>query len=442
MNSLITCVNSFAKLAEAVRSGNACIPITNLSGGNDLMSDVCSSSLVVGGGECELRVRSLPPPNEAALMDSLIRDQDSNKSISELHCVLDGTLHTAIKHVGFTSSYNSMGHGTTRHFWLNSINLLDVECVDGSSSHISMVSKIARSKLNFENLKRTTKTECSLERETGMIIDSFGFGGDVSPYRYTIKRDGDDLEIVVKLIEGEFSISAEFDQEFMDALILCLNWINGGHPYIYYSKHEREESTVACTVHPLRQDPQCCLRLVRPKLGVNGAEKIMECGIRFFSVDSPLSEDLILFLWQYRDTTSEGPITYSKLLQACTLLEGVIGLTLRHSMGLSPKDIDILRMPGNTDGRKRTSNAGERFYHAGLHLGFDWVQEVEPVVTNWKSIRNSLAHGNLSDIKKQTPHAFFDSYDQMIQAFNAIVLRLIGYKGQVAMDGGIYAAPT
>lgn len=66
---------------------------------------------------------------------------------------------------------------------------------------------------------------------------------------------------------------------------------------------------------------------------------------------------------------------------------------------------------------------------------------VEPVVTNWKSIRNSLAHGNLSDIKKQTPDAFFDSYDQMIQAFNAIVLRLIGYKGRVVMDGDRYAVP-
>ena len=442
MNRLITRVESFAKLAEAIRSGNACIPVTNLRNGNDAMSEVYSSLFVAEGDDCELQVRSLPEPNELAFMRSWGRDRELGKSILELNCDLDGVIHAVVKDVYFKSSSHSMGHGTTRNFSFSSIDLSDSETdsAEGPSSFISMVSKIARSELIFENLTRITKTECSLEGETGTTMDCFGFGGDVSPYRYTIKQDGSDLEILVKLIDKETSPSAESDRKFMDALILCFNWINGGHPYTYFSTHERGESLIAATAQPLQKHPRCAPRLVRPKFAVRQAANIMECGIQFFRNDSPLASDLVLFLWQYRDATSEGPLSYSMLLQACTLLEGVIGLTLRHAMGLSPKDIDRLRMPGSNENRKRISTAGERFYHASIFLNFDWVQEVEPVFNNWKAIRNSLAHGNLSIIGSQTADGFFDSYDQMIQAFNAIVLRLIGYGGQIAMNDGRYAA--
>jgi hypothetical protein len=168
------------------------------------------------------------------------------------------------------------------------------------------------------------------------------------------------------------------------------------------------------------------------------AAAIMESGIRFFSTESDLAKDLRLFLWQYRDATAEGSITMGQLLLACSLLEGLIGLTLRHPMSLGESAIAELPSPDPSNNRKGTAEA--RFHHASRHLGFDWNTQVEPVFRTWKDIRNALAHGNLAEMEEHPGGKLIDCYCQIIQAFNAITLRLIGYKGGVLMDKGWFAA--
>lgn len=441
MQNLITSVISLEDLAVAVRSGNACIPITKLTGGDARFPDPCFGSLVVEGDDFELRVRSYPLASQLAVMESLMLEKELRQSVAELHCVLDGHLSVVISHVVGGDSNRSMTHGTTGNYEFNSVAAVQEHRKNDIASEILMIAKVARSELHFKNLELTTTTECSLEGEIGNSWKIDSFGGDIPPYRYKIQQKDDDLLIVVKLLPDESSPSSEADKKFMDALILSLNWINGGHPYAYYSAHQRDGSLIENSVKPIQISPQCRALLVRPKFGAPEAEKVMECGTRFFSAETPLSKDLGLFLWQYRDATAEGAITLSMLLQSSTLLEGVVGLTLRHSMSLDEKAIDALRMPAAPPGPKRRSSAKEKLYHAGYHLGFDWDKELDAVFKTWKKVRDALAHGNLAELNRHNPNMILDSYRQVIQVFNAITLRLIGYKGQIKIDDGWYSVP-
>ena len=441
MSKLITSIRSIETLAEAVRSRNACIPITKVSGGDARVPNPCFGVLVVDGDDSEMRLRSGPLANEVALMDSVMLHQDASDLIPELHCVLDGYLEVNVRNLVECSGDHCVRHGVTSHFVFNEMVAADVNCENGLASDVGMVSKIARSKLHFNNLLLTSTSECSLEGELGNSWQRDGFGGDVSPYRYIIRQIGEDLDVVVKLLPGEASISTACDRGLMDAIILCFNWINGGHPFTYFRSHHREIYLVEGVVRPLQQFPRCTPLLVRPAFGANEAAQIMDCGIRLFSAKSPLAKDLELFLWQYRDATAEGPITLSMLLQGCTLLEGVVGLILRHSMCLDEKAIDALRIPGCAPEPKRKSTAMERLYCAGVHLGFDWDNELNAVFSTWKSVRNALAHGNLAVFEQTGHNNILDSYRRVIQAFNGFTLRLVGYKGRITLGGGWYAVP-
>jgi hypothetical protein len=62
------------------------------------------------------------------------------------------------------------------------------------------------------------------------------------------------------------------------------------------------------------------------------------------------------------------------------------------------------------------------------------------VFQTWKGVRDALAHGNLAEMEQHSGGTLIDCYCQIIQAFNAIALRLIGYQGSVRMDKGWYAA--
>ena len=72
---LITSVSSIEELAKAVRSGNGCIPITKLTGGDARIPDPCFGSLVIDRDDFELRVRSYPLPDQIGVMESLMREK-------------------------------------------------------------------------------------------------------------------------------------------------------------------------------------------------------------------------------------------------------------------------------------------------------------------------------------------------------------------------------
>ena len=438
---LITSVSSIEELAKAVRSGNGCIPITKLTGGDARIPDPCFGSLVIDRDDFELRVRSYPLPNQVGVMESMILDKQLGHSVLELLCTLDGHLNVVIKNVIGNKSNRSMTRGITGHYQFDSVAAGDGQLSAGGASSISMVSRIAASELRLKNLKQTTITECSLEGEVESSWGIHSFGGDIRPYRYKIRQEGDDLVINVYLIQEEISPSADLDSKFMDALTLSLNWINGGHPYTYFRSHERDHKLVQSAVMPIRGAPRCRPCLASTTFGAPKAAEVMESSIRFFSAETPLSKDLELFLWQYRDATAEGPITLSMLLQSCSLLEGVVGLTLRHSMGLDKKSIDALRMPGGAAEPRRKSSAKERLYHAGFYLGFDWDKQLIGVFDTWKKVRDALAHGNLAEFQQHNPNTTLESYGQVVQAFNAITLRLVGYQGEIQMNDKWYAIP-
>jgi hypothetical protein len=301
-----------------------------------------------------------------------------------------------------------------------------------------MVSRIARSELEYKNVTLATTTACSLEGEVVQSWNRNALGGDIAPYRYKIQQEGEDLILLVKLLKGKTSLSSESDSRFMSALMVTFVWLNGGHPYAYCRSHRRDGMLAEGALQSVCSTPRSKAQLIRAVNDGTVASAIMECGIRFFSTESDFAKDLRLFLWQYRDATAEGSITLGKLLQACSLLEGLIGLTLRHPMGLSKSAIDKLTAPGAEIPRNGTAEG--RFFHANHHLEFDWNKQLEPVFRTWKEVRGALAHGNLAEMEQHSGGKLIDCYCQIVQAFNAIALRLIGYKGNVMMDKGWYAA--
>lgn len=441
MGNLITNVDSFDGLARAIRSGNACIPITELSGGDDRIPKSCFGSLVVEGDETELRLRSTIPLDAKGVMDTLMLYSEYRPLISSLKCTINGSFPVLVQDSSVSSSCPAIGLRTSVSLRFITIKALTEEYADRSSDCIRMHARIDRSELHFNNLNVITTIECSQIGELKSTLKRNGLGGEIPPYRYTIRAEGTDIQIEVGLLSSHSSPSSESDHAFMEALVTTLVWANGGHPRIYHSTHWRDEKLLKAEIHPLENVIRSRPRLVQPMFGVDAADKIMNCGIKFFHGRTPLARDLKLLLWQYRDATAEGPIGLGMLLQACTLLEGVVGLTLRHSKKLSTKAIDQLRMKGDSKVTKRKSCATERFFHAGEHLGFDWEHEFKPVAITWSHVRNALAHGDIGKIDFTKPEAILESYRQIIQAFNAVALKLIGYPGKVVMDKGWYPIP-
>ncbi len=356
----------------------------------------------------------------------------------ELDCILDGHLEVKLKNARFGSTDMNSSAGLSIVLEFNEIACGDDVINSGPANEVRMVSKIARSELNYKNVTLATTTACSLEGEFIHSWNRNALGGDIPPYRYKIQQEGEDVILSVKLLEGETSPTSESDSRFMSALIATFVWLNGGHPYAYYRSHKRDGILVEGALQSVLRNPRSKAQLIHAVNDGPVAAAIMESGIRFFSTESNFSKDLRLFLWQYRDATAEGSITLGKLLQACSLLEGLMGLTLRHPMGLGESAIENLPSPDPANSRKGTAEA--RFHHAGKHLGFDWPTQLEPVFQSWRSVRNSLAHGNLAEMEQHPGGKLIDWYGQIIQAFNAIALRLIGYQGDVRMGKGWYAA--
>lgn len=438
MSKLITSVKNFNDLADAIRSGNACIPVTFLSGMEASVPHPFFGSLLAEDDKCLIVLRSLEEGADGLCARLRWSDPDKDDRFAELDCILDGHLEVKLRDVRFGSSEMNTNSGVSLNLEFNEIACSQEESIGNHANDVRMVSKIARSKLNYMNLKLATNTACSLEGELASSWKRIALGGDLPPYRYKIQQEGEDLILSVKLLEGETSPSSESERRFMSALILTFVWLNGGHPYAYCRSHKRDGILVEGALQSIIRNPRSKNYLIRSGHDGIVATAIMESGIDFFSLDSEFAEDLRLFLWQYREATAEGSITLGMLLQACSLLEGLIGLTLRYPMKLSKNDIDSLVVPGQAKPRKGTAEA--RFLHVGNHLGFDWATQMEPVFRTWKSVRNALAHGNLAEMQQQDGRYIMDAYCQTIQAFNAIALRLIGYKGSVLMDKGWFAA--
>lgn len=441
MDKLITGVRSFEKLAEAIRSGSACIPITNVIGGDDRIPVSCSGFLVVEGNNTELRLRSHSKLTHVEVMESLLLYSEERPLIPSLKCTVDGTFPIFIEHSTVVYSSPTVDCGTTIALRFVTIKSALEKVEDTIASSVHIFARIDQTSLQFDNLSIVTTTECSQLGELGSSLKRNGLGGDAAPYRYTIRADGPDLLIEISLLEAEVSPSIKSDEEFWDSLVTTLVWINGGHSRKCFWKHSREGNLISATILPLERTTVCTPRLVQPTFGVNEAVQTMNCGIDFFCRAEPLAGDLKLLLWQYRDATSEGPVGLGMLLQACTLLEGVAGLTLRHGMNFNSKMIDQLRMPGDKVGSKRKSYASERFFHASDHLGFDWDSEMKPVVDTWTRVRNALAHGDIGKIDFTQPEWILESYRQIIVAFNAMALRLIGYQGTLVIGARWYPFP-
>lgn len=435
MGKLITSVKKFSDLADAIRSGHACIPVTRLAGGDACVPDPYYGSLVVEGDHAEMRLRTHTGSDDFATARKVL--ENDYEEIEQLTCEIDGHMEVAIRKA-FGRTVECSGIGSIHQYTFNEI----VEEADhphtGPARKVHMVAKIARSKLHYHNLTQTTRSECSLQGEVRESRKHEGLGADFPPYQYKITNEDDDILICVNLLDGNESTSVECDQRILSALILMFVWLNGGHPYVYCRAHFRQGSLISRSIQPLQSTPDY-RRMVLPRhTGGNVVAGIMDAGISFFKEETQLAKDLRLFLWQYRDATPDDSITLGMLLQGCSLLEGLVGLTLRHSMNLGKPAIDKLPTPDPSKNHKGTAEA--RFFHAGKHLEFDWDRELGPVFRRWQEVRNALAHGNLSEFDKRDAHWIIDSYRQIIQAFNAFALRLIGYKGRVCMDQGWFAA--
>lgn len=438
MGTLTTSIRNFEALAEAIRSGSACIPITELTGGDASIPDPYFGSLVVEGDEAELRLRS--HSNAAAKLHFKDFGKIGRQApkFKELKCVLDGHFEVSVKSALSSTQSLCSESGAFHRYTFNDIVLTGSGERDNEASQVRIVSKIARSKLLFTNLTVSTRTACSLEGDIGDRWRRDGLGGEIPPYRYKIRQDSDDIVIEVMLLSGAKSLSAESDLKFLGALVLTFFWINGGHPYTYVSTHERSHELVESFIQPLKRNPRCKARLISSCDDGDLAAAVLDCGIRFFQAGGPLAEDLRLLLWQYRDATADDSISLGMLLQGCSLLEGLVGLVLRHSMGQSRSQIDKLKSPGQPLADKREGHAEARFHQAGIHLGFSWDLQLRPVFETWKRARNALAHGDFKEFSLNAQCPVLDSYRQIIQAFNGISLRLIGYKGRVRMDDWWY----
>jgi hypothetical protein len=96
MGKLITSVNNFSDLANAVRSGNACIAVTHLAGFEASVPHPFFGSLVAEGDSCEIQLRSIEDEALGIFQRRFRMIGEEKLDPLELECVLDGHLEVRI----------------------------------------------------------------------------------------------------------------------------------------------------------------------------------------------------------------------------------------------------------------------------------------------------------------------------------------------------------
>lgn len=427
---MTTTIESADDLAEALRKGRLCVPATEIKFSEPRIEEGGLGMLIADGDQFYLQVRYFPV-GEFSLND------DRLSPIDELELKADGRF--LIKLLRARPEYTPMMSlaGRVQRFEIESVVMADEKLDAGEVDRVRITAKIARSTLHHHNLVQRTQSHCSLIGQTSQSASWTGLGGESVPYRYRITQEGEDLLIEVNLMDGHRSPSAEADSRFIEALLKTFVWMNGGQPFAYHFRHERGDRYRFDRLQPIKDRYTAKHRLLSTRNRSLLRRMIAEL-VAFFSQDSDLSKGLGEFLWQYHHANAEAPLTLGSLLQICTLLEGVIGLTLRHGMGLSYRQIEKLPPPPSADSTQ-VGKAVARFYHASTHLGLDWEEEFKSIFELWKATRNRLAHGDLERFLRSQELGIVDRFWTINQAFNVISLRLAGFTGGVRLDGKCFA---
>jgi hypothetical protein len=275
-----------------------------------------------------------------------------------------------------------------------------------------------------------------------------------------IKKDGD-THIHFRSKSQFHSVSAADDWRRFYALLFAIGFTHGFQPWPYRILHYRDGRKIADkitvprklakTIHAPFDDGIGHLG----NLGRKGSQNsVIRLAARFFEKKTPLSENLSHLLFLFREAGGSSAHFDIKTLALCSLFEGVVTLMfdelkledeLRRTSSqfdeyLKLRDRLVKRLRRLASRNNRPSferlagslnsakefRVKDKFKVVCEHFGLNYENEMEQHFEAWKKKRNPMMHGSWNS--KTTDYS-----DQALiaGAINILVLKLIGYSGQM-----------
>jgi hypothetical protein len=131
------------------------------------------------------------------------------------------------------------------------------------------------------------------------------------------------------------------------------------------------------------------------------------------SLTPTMREGIKKLLWQFRATELSDLPPTTKLLMACSILDGMIKVLAGKA---DPKD---------------KSPTKKTWKEAWCAAGLNWENWGSPLFELWGKHRHHLAHGWLWHSSFEEPSAYFTDYPQLCGGLNILVAAACGYDGKI-----------
>jgi hypothetical protein len=217
--------------------------------------------------------------------------------------------------------------------------------------------------------------------------DSRCFMGDLDQWEFCFSQEEEDVFLYTRTKEGYSSPSAEHDLEILNSLLSAFAFMHGMVVVPWRIRHKRgdgylsDDFVVDFTSETKGPTPIGGSKTYDLRGENSLPKKMMATLAKYFCSTDETVGLMKSYHWQHIEAARGKSIRLYQCLHLCALLEGMSKQLLMKRFGWSKR-------------RWERATAEERIKSVVQELKIPWSGGFENIYTEWKGMRNSLAHGD------------------------------------------------
>jgi hypothetical protein len=289
--------------------------------------------------------------------------------------------------------------------------------------------------------------------------------GECEKFEYCLWKEKNDLEIGIRVKDGEACEDEEEPHRFCRALLNTIAFTHGHQVRPFRFRYRRNHKLISDRFRPVVPGVttshipfprRLCWESVvnRPPFRFADAFNTI---LRFFFLNETVGNEANGFLTELRFASAKGISPTHSALALCRIFEGVIDALFEHEglrtkMEIFPETMcfetakrETLSFLGHKDGPgfRRLSRCvqsaspitiAEKYRALFRHYAFSNNELFAKILKDWKRRRNPLAHGRQDYSNDQETSENWMAQARIAGGINLLLLRAMGYKGVMGLS--------